>query len=273
MKVVILAGGKGTRLQEETSPRPKPMVEIGGRPILWHIMKHYARHGLKDFVIALGHRGEAIKRYFLDSHSLSGNMTIDYASRTVERQQRDQEDWRIHLHDTGEETNTGGRIGRLQSLLWDGTFMVTYGDGVANVDLSELLEFHRSHKLLATVTAVRPPARFGSLVFDGHRVTEFREKPQVGEGWINGGFLVFEPELFDYLLGDGCSLESHAMERLAADGQLAAFRHEGFWQCMDTPREKNYLEKLWQQGTAPWKTWETIGSGSIDPFSSRVAAA
>lgn len=273
MKVVILAGGKGTRLQEETTVKPKPMVEIGGRPILWHIMKHYASHGMNDFVVALGYQGEVIKRYFLERHSLAGHMTIDYAAGTVQRHDCDTEDWRVHLRDTGLETNTGGRIHALEHVLRHDTFMITYGDGVADVDVTKLLEFHKSHGRLATVTAVRPPARFGGLVFDGDLISDFTEKPQTGEGWINGGFMVCEPGLFDYLQGETCSLESHALERVAADGQLAAYRHAGFWQCMDTLRDKNYLENLWQQGTAPWKTWNTESSGSIVPFSSRARAA
>jgi glucose-1-phosphate cytidylyltransferase len=255
MKVVILAGGLGTRLAEETTVKPKPMVEIGAHPILWHIMKHYGHYGFDEFFVALGHRGEIIKRFFLDYYSLNGNMSIDLARGQIESRERECENWTVHLVDTGEETQTGGRIKRLQSSLSDGTFMVTYGDGVCNVDLRKLLEFHRSHGRIATVTAVRPPARFGGLVFDGDVVTAFTEKPQIGEGWINGGFLVFEPGLFDYLEGDHSSLEADALERLAADGQLAAFRHEGFWQCMDTLRDKRQLEALWQEPSAPWKVW------------------
>ncbi|HEY0077459.1 MAG TPA: glucose-1-phosphate cytidylyltransferase [Pyrinomonadaceae bacterium] len=256
MKVVILAGGLGTRLAEETELKPKPMIEIGGRPILWHIMKHYAHHGFKEFFIALGYRGEVIKRFFLDYCSLSGNMTVDLSRGAVEAQDSDCEDWIVHLKNTGQETNTGGRIKRLEPSLKDSTFMVTYGDGVCNVNLEALLRFHRSHGRIATVTAVRPPARFGGLVFDGDFVAEFTEKPQIGEGWINGGFLVFEPALFDYLKDDDTSLESDALEHLAADRQLAAFRHEDFWQCMDTLRDKRLLESLWHERRAPWKVWE-----------------
>ena len=256
MKVVILAGGLGTRLAEETEVKPKPMVEIGERPILWHIMKHYAHYGFKEFFIALGYKGEVIKRYFLDYYSLNGSMTIDLFSGQVERHKKEYEDWVVHLIDTGQDTNTGGRVLRLQPWLQDSTFMVTYGDGVSNLDLQELCRFHRAHGRIATVTAVRPPARFGGLLFDGDLVADFTEKPQIGEGWINGGFLVFEPAIFNYLQEDRSSLEVEALERLAADRQLAAYRHDRFWQCMDTLRDKRLLESLWQAGQAPWKVWE-----------------
>lgn len=256
MKVVILAGGLGTRLTEETVVRPKPMVEIGGQPILWHIMKHYAHFGFREFVIALGYRGEAIKRYFLDYQRLAGNMTLDLKRGELKTRDEHDEDWIVHLIDTGAATQTGGRIMRLRPFLQGATFMVTYGDGVCNLDLRKLLEFHRRNGRIATVTAVRPPSRFGGLVLDDGIVTAFTEKPQIGEGWINGGFLVFEPQLFDYLEGDDTVLESGALERLAADGQLAAFRHEGFWQCMDTLRDKHLLNELWQEQTAPWRVWE-----------------
>ncbi len=256
MKVVILAGGLGSRLAEETEIKPKPMVEIGGRPILWHIMKHYAHNAFNEFFVALGYKGEQIKRYFLDYSNLSGSMTVNLASGTVESRSRECEDWIIHLMDTGTETHTGGRIKRLEPWLKDATFMATYGDGVSNINLEELLKFHRSHGRVATVTAVRPPARFGGLIFDGDLVSEFTEKPQIGEGWINGGFLVFEPGVFDYLEGDESSLEADAMERLAADNQLVAYRHEGFWQCMDTMRDMRLLQSLWHSNKAPWKVWE-----------------
>jgi glucose-1-phosphate cytidylyltransferase len=256
MKVVILAGGLGTRLSEETEIRPKPMVEIGGHPILWHILKHYAHHGLKEFYLALGYRGEVIKRFFMDYYSLDGSISIDLASGQVDKQDRECEDWIVHLKNTGQETNTGGRVKRLEACLNDGTFMLTYGDGVCDVDLRNLLKFHREQGRIATVTAVRPPARFGGLVFDGNIVVDFTEKPQIGEGWINGGFFVFEPEIFNYLEGDESSLEIDALERLAADRQLAAYRHEGFWQCMDTLRDKRLLEGLWHERRAPWKVWE-----------------
>jgi glucose-1-phosphate cytidylyltransferase len=256
MKVVILAGGMGSRLAEETEVKPKPMVEIGGRPILWHIMKHYAHYGFKEFFIALGYKSEIIKRYFLDYYSLNGSMTINLASGEVQTRDKECEDWVVHLIDTGLHTLTGGRVKRLQPWLDKETFMVTYGDGVSDIDLRDLLRFHRSHGRLATVTAVRPPARFGGLVFDGDLVSDFTEKPQIGEGWINGGFLVFEPQVFDYLSAEDSSLEANALEQLAADKQLAAYRHDRFWQCMDTMRDKLLLESLWQKGQIPWKFWE-----------------
>jgi len=253
MKVVILAGGLGTRLAEETDVIPKPMVEIGGKPILWHIMKHYAHYGFKEFLIALGYKSDIIKRYFLDYYTLNGSMTIDFSNGNVEMQNKECEDWLLHLQDTGMQTNTGGRVKRLESRLKVETFMVTYGDGVCNVNLQDLLRFHNSHGRIATVTAVRPPARFGGLIFDGDLVSDFTEKPQIGEGWINGGFLVFEPGIFDYLEGDQSSLEGDALERLAKDHQLAAYKHDGFWQCMDTLRDKRLLERLWVEGCALWK--------------------
>jgi glucose-1-phosphate cytidylyltransferase len=255
MKCVILAGGLGTRLAEETEVRPKPMVEIGGRPILWHIMKHFAHYDVRDFYVALGYKGEVIKQYFLDYYALSNDLTIDLRSGRVEPRERQSEEWVVNLVDTGDATMTGGRVKRIQPLVDDSTFMVTYGDGVSNIDIGALLEFHRGSGCIATVTAVRPPARFGGLYFDGDRVTGFTEKPQAGEGWINGGFLVFEPEIFDYIDGDGASLESDALEALAADGELAAYRHPGFWQCMDTLRDKRQLESAWNSGDAPWKVW------------------
>jgi glucose-1-phosphate cytidylyltransferase len=256
MKALILAGGLGTRLSEETESRPKPLVEVGGHPLLWHIMKHYAAHDVKEFVVAVGYKGDLVKRYFIDYSALNGNLTVDVGSGRVESHGAAPEDWRVHVVDTGDETGTGGRIRRLAPWVEaEGTFMVTYGDGVSNVDLRALLAFHREHGRIATVTAVRPPARFGGLVFDGDLVAEFTEKPQIGEGWINGGFLVFEPGLFDYLEGDATSLEADALERLADDRQLVAFRHDSFWQCMDTLRDKRLLESLWDSGEAPWKVW------------------
>jgi glucose-1-phosphate cytidylyltransferase len=256
MKVAILAGGLGTRLAEETEIKPKPMVEIGGRPLIWHILRYYYHYGFNEFFIALGYRGEVLKRYFLDYYSLSGNMTVALRGGRVETESGDCEDWIVNLKNTGENTNTGGRIKRLEPWLNDGTFMMTYGDGVSNVDLRSLLAFHRSQGRIATVTAVRPPARFGGLVFEGNLVTEFTEKPQIGEGWINGGFLVFEPEIFNYLQDDDTSLEADVLERLATEGQLAAYRHEDFWQCMDTLRDKRLLEGLWHERRAPWKLWD-----------------
>jgi glucose-1-phosphate cytidylyltransferase len=256
MKAVILAGGRGTRLAEETEVKPKPMVEIGGRPILWHIMKHFAHHGIREFVVALGYKGEIIKRYFLDYYGLNGSMTISLATGQVEVAAKECEDWIVHLVDTGQDTYTGGRVKRLEPFLRSEPFLVTYGDGVSDVDVRRLLAFHRSMGRLATVTAVRPPARFGEIVFQGDMVAEFTEKPQTGEGWINGGFLVLDPAVFPYLHGDGSSLEVDALEALARDRQLAAYRHDGFWQCMDTLRDKHALETLWQAGHAPWAVWD-----------------
>jgi glucose-1-phosphate cytidylyltransferase len=256
VKVVILAGGFGSRLAEETEVKPKPMVEIGGRPIVWHIMKHYAHYGLKEFFVALGYKGEQVKRYFLDYHNLNGSMTVNLANGEIEARSRECEDWIIHLMDTGTDTYTGGRVKRLEPWLKDSTFMVTYGDGVGDIDLHALVTFHRAHGRIATVTAVRPPARFGGLVFDGDVVVNFTEKPQIGEGWINGGFLIFEPSVFDYLESDRSSLEADAMEHLARDNQLVAYRHESFWQCMDTMRDMRLLQSLWESGKAPWKVWE-----------------
>ncbi len=255
MKAVILAGGMGTRLAEETDLRPKPMVEIGGHPILWHIMKHFGHYDFNEFYIALGYKGDLIKRYFLDYYALNSSMTISLKSGKVEVMDGEREDWTVHLIDTGLATNTGGRIKRLEPWLRDGAFMMTYGDGVCDVNLHDVLRFHRTHGRIATITAVRPASRFGGLVFDGDLVSEFTEKPQIGEGWVNGGFVVLEPTIFDYLDDDDDSLERKAFEQLALEGQLVAYRHEGFWQCMDTLREKRLLESYWESGDAPWRVW------------------
>lgn len=255
MKTVILAGGLGTRLAEETESTPKPMVDIGGSPILWHIMKIYATYGFNEFLIALGYRPEIIKNYFLNYFYLRNDFTIDVGRGAVDVHEGQREDWQVHLIDTGLETQTGGRLKRLEPQLREGTFMLTYGDGVCDVDIQALVDCHRSHGKLATVTAVRPPARFGGLNFNGALVAEFTEKPQIGEGWINGGFFVLEPEIFDYIDDDASIWEREPLERLANDGQLVAFRHEGFWQCMDTLRDVRLLEKLWQSGDVPWKVW------------------
>jgi len=271
MRVVILAGGMGTRLQEETSVRPKPMVEIGGKPILWHIMKHFAHYQCDDFFVALGYMGDFIKDYFLDRLNLAGNLSIDFRSGLIQRTDQDMDRWKVNLIETGLSTQTGGRLLRLKPWLSKGTFMLTYGDGVSNVDLSELLDYHRKQGKLATVTAVRPPARFGGLAIEDGIVRCFSEKAVKTEGWINGGFLVLEPEIFDYLSDDSESLESDALTRVAADGQLAAFQHEGFWQCMDTLRDKNYLERLWQSGESPWRTWDLEVSAQTIPFRSKPA--
>jgi glucose-1-phosphate cytidylyltransferase len=255
MKVGILAGGYGTRLAEETEVRPKPMVEIGDMPILWHIMMHYYRYGYNEFAIALGYRGEYIKRWFNDYNGLDGSMTVHTATGLVKRHTRSVPDWSIDLVETGLKTSTGGRIKRLMDWTDGGTFMMTWGDGVSDVDLDKLLAFHRSHGKLATMTAVRPPARYGHIEFDGDRVLEFTEKSQAAEGWINGAFFVLEPGIADYIDGDDVMFEHGPMRRLAADGQLMAYRHDSFWQCMDTLREKKVLQQLWETGNAPWKTW------------------
>jgi glucose-1-phosphate cytidylyltransferase len=253
MQVVILCGGLGTRLAEETSVKPKPMVEIGGRPILWHIMRMYERHGLRDFVLALGYKGEVIKDYFLNYHPRQSDITVRLRTGEVAFSNPTVEDWSVSLVDTGAATQTGGRLLRLRERLHShGTFMLTYGDGVSNVDLRALLTFHRSHGRLATVTAVRPAARFGDLNIVADRVTAFTEKPQVGEGWVSGGFFVFEPAVFDYIADDSTMLERAPLERLSAESQLMAFRHSGYWQPMDTMRDKNTLEALWASGAAPW---------------------
>ncbi len=255
MKVIVLAGGLGTRLQEETTVKPKPMVEIGGRPILWHIMKIYAAHGYKEFVVALGYKGEMIKNYFLDYYYLRNSFTIHLADGKIEIHDGEREDWVIHLIDTGLATDTGGRIKRLAPWIGNELFMMTYGDGVTNVNICELVKFHKQHGKLATMTAVRPPARFGGLNFDGKLVSRFTEKPQIGEGWINGGFFVLEPGVLEYIGGDNIVFERDPLEQLADDGQLVAYRHDDFWQCMDTLRDVRLLESLWQSDSPPWRVW------------------
>ena len=256
VKALILAGGLGSRLAEETDSRPKPMVEIGERPILWHVMKLHAHQGFREFIVALGYRGDVIKRYFLDDVALRGSLTVSLAEGRVERHEGQADDWVVHLVDTGLQTMTGGRLKRLAARVADGTFMMTYGDGVADVDLRRLLEFHRGHGRLATITAVRPPARFGLLEIDGSRVLRFSEKPQVAEGWINGGFFVLEPAVLDYIDGDATHWEREPLERLARDGQLMAYQHHSFWQCMDTLRDRRQLDELWRTDRAPWKVWQ-----------------
>lgn len=257
MKVGILAGGLGTRLSEETELKPKPMVEIGGQPILWHIMRYYAGFGFNEFAIACGYKADFIKRWFAEAVTTTGNLTVDFARGEVRphADTSEQIDWTVELIDTGLPTATGGRIKRLQPYLGDETCMVTWGDGLSNIDLNALAEFHRSHGKLATLTAVRPPARFGHLEIDGAAITEFTEKPQIGEGWINGAFFVFEPGVFDYIDGDDTMFEREPLEGLARDGQLMAYKHHDFWQCMDTVRDKKRLEALWAH-EAPWRTWE-----------------
>jgi glucose-1-phosphate cytidylyltransferase len=256
MKTVILAGGRGSRLAEFTEIVPKPMVQIGERPILWHIMKHFASYGNNEFVLALGYKAHVIKEFFLHYKLLSASLTVDLKNGTTRLHEGDSaEDWTVHLVETGLETGTGGRLHRVARWLQDGTFMLTYGDGVANVDLSKVLASHRASGRLATITAVRPPSRFGGLTFTGEVVTEFVEKPQIGEGWINGGFMVFEPGVFQYMTDKTDSLEKDVLEHLADDRQLAVYCHDGFWQCMDTLRDRMLLEDLWQTGQASWKTW------------------
>jgi glucose-1-phosphate cytidylyltransferase len=256
MKVMILAGGLGTRLSEETILRPKPMIEIGGQPILWHIMKIYAHFGFKEFLVGLGYRGEMIKDFFMRFHATAADLTVDFASGESVVHDGQKLDWLVHLVDTGEKTQTGGRVKRLGNWLGeDPTFMLTYGDGVANLNIKKLLAFHKGHGKLATVTAVRPPARFGGLVIQDDQVTSFAEKPQTGEGWINGGFFVLQRQVLDYIEGDKVPFEHNPLERLTREGQLMAYQHEGFWQPMDTLREKSYLEELWSSGRAPWKVW------------------
>jgi len=254
MKIVILCGGFGTRLAEETHIKPKPMVEIGSRPILWHIMKIYERHGFSEFLLALGYKGEYIKDYFINYHARQSDLTVHLKSGTCSYSNPMVEDWHISLIDTGANSMTGGRLLRLKpQLQTSGTFMLTYGDGVSDIDIRRLLDFHRSHGKLATVTAVRPPARFGDLRIKQGRVTNFEEKPQAGEGWINGGFFVFEPQVLNYIADDTTILERAPLERLAAEGQLMAYHHSGYWQSMDTLRDKQALEDLWNAGKAPWR--------------------
>lgn len=255
MKVAILAGGIGSRLVEETLMKPKAMVEIGGRPILWHIMMYYSQFGFNEFVIALGYKGEYIKRWMREYYLLNGNMTVKTGIGEVISYDTNEQDWIVHLVDTGKKTLTGGRIKRLASWLDDETFMLTWCDGLSDVDLDALLKFHRSHGRLATLTAVRPPSRFGHLVLQGDRVVQFIEKPHITEYWINGAFFVLEPEVFKYIKGDNTMWEKEPLEHLANEGQLIAYRHDGFWQCMDTIHEKSKLEKIWQSGKAPWKIW------------------
>ena len=253
MRVAILCGGMGTRMGEETQVRPKPMVEIGGRPILWHIMKMYAAHGFNDFVLALGHKGDVIKDFFVHYRARTSDVTANLASGELTYSGNASEDWTVRMVDTGSNTMTGGRLRRLAHVLKDsGTFMATYGDGVADLNLKALLEFHRRHGKLATVTAVRPAARFGELVLEGEGVRQFKEKPQTQGGWVNGGFFVFEPRVLDYLKGDATVLEEEPLESLAREGQLVAYQHESFWQCMDTPRDRLLLESLYTGGAAPW---------------------
>jgi glucose-1-phosphate cytidylyltransferase len=255
MHVVILAGGRGTRLSEETGIRPKPMVEIGGRPILWHLMSYFASYGHRDFLVACGYRGEMIKEYFRNITAHESDFVVDLRDGSTTTLRESQLDWRVGLVATGLDTMTGGRIRRMAPHLGGNRFFCTYGDGLSDVDLAALLAFHERHGKLATVTAVRPPARFGGLSIDGDQVQEFTEKPQAEGGWINGGFFVFEPRVLDYIDGDATILERDPLERLARDGELMAYRHPGFFQPMDTMRERDLLETLWAAGRAPWRRW------------------
>lgn len=255
MKCVILAGGLGTRLSEETSVRPKPMVEIGGMPILWHIMKHYSHYGVNDFIVCLGYKGYIIKEYFANYFLHMSDVTFDMATNKMEVHQNNAEPWRVTLVDTGDSTQTGGRLRRIRKYLDNDAFCMTYGDGVGNVDIGKLIAFHQDHGKLATVTATQPPGRFGALELAGSAVASFREKPN-GEGaWINGGFFVLSPEVIDGIEGEATLWERGPLEGLAARGELQAFCHQGFWQPMDTLRDKALLEELWQSGKAPWKVW------------------
>ncbi len=252
MKVAILAGGVGTRLAEETEVKPKPMVEIGGRPILWHIMMHYFHYGYKNYVIALGYKGEIIKKYMIDYCKLNNNLTVDMSNGDIEVHEGIKQQWVVELIDTGTSTQTGGRIKKLQPYIGNETFMLTWGDGLSDVDLDDLLRFHKSHGKLATLTAVRPQARFGHLNIDGESVVEFSEKPQTREGWINGAFFVLEPGIFEYINGEKTKWEKGPLVELAKEGELMCYKHTSFWQCMDTLRDKKYLQSLWQNGNPPW---------------------
>lgn len=255
MKAVILAGGLGTRLAEESSLKPKPMVEIGGKPILWHVMKIYSHYGIHDFIICLGYKSYIIKEYFANYFLHMSNVTFDMKFNQMQIHDNKAEPWRVTLVDTGENTMTGGRLGRVKEYLRDEDFCLTYGDGVATVDILKLVEFHREQGLLATVTAVQPSGRFGAMDIGGNQVLQFQEKPKGDGSWINGGFFVLSPKVFDYIDGDESIWEREPLERLAADSQLAAYKHDGFWQPMDTLRDKNQLEELWASGQAPWKVW------------------
>ena len=256
MKAVILAGGLGTRISEETHLKPKPMIEIGGRPILWHVMKGYSVHGINDFVICCGYKGYMIKEYFMNYFQHMSDMTIDLSDNSIEIHERFAEPWKVTLVDTGEHTMTGGRLKRVHSFVRDeGVFCFTYGDGVSNVDISASIRFHKASGRKATLTSVHPPGRFGALNIEGDRVVEFREKPHGDGALINGGFFVLSPEVIDYIDGDSTTWERSPLERLALEGNLGSFAHHGFWQPMDTLRDKMHLEELWASGSAPWKVW------------------
>jgi glucose-1-phosphate cytidylyltransferase len=253
MKVIILAGGFGTRLSEYTENIPKPMVSVGGRPILWHIMKTYAHFNHKDFYLALGYKSEVIKEYFLNYHSLNADFTVDLKDGSVKPYQVDNVDWRVTLVDTGLDTMTGGRIKRLKAFIGNEPFMLTYGDGVGDINIDDLLKFHKSHGKMVTLTSVRPSARFGDLEFEGDQISSFQEKPQLHEGWINGGFFICQPEVFDFIDDDSQMFEREPLERIVKAGELMAYKHYDFWHCMDTKRDHDFLESLWVQEEAPWK--------------------
>jgi glucose-1-phosphate cytidylyltransferase len=257
MKTILLAGGLGTRLSEETNIKPKPMVEIGNMPILWHIMKTYSTYGYNDFSVALGYKGEVIKNFFLNYKLHKSDLIINLLSGNVKFENDLSEDWTVGLHDTGAESMTGGRLFKLKKLFKPGdTFMLTYGDGVADIDINKLVSFHKSHGKIATLTAVRPPARFGSIITDeSGNINEFKEKPQIGEGWINGGYFVFNYEIFNYLIDEKTILEREPLENLTNDEQLVAYKHYGFWHCMDTIRDRDNLNEIWSSNNAPWKKW------------------
>ena len=253
MKVIILAGGFGTRLSEYTDIVPKPMVTVGGQPLLWHIMHTYAHFGHKHFYLALGYKAEVIKNYFLHFRSLHADFTIDLSNGNVESHQTEDIDWSVTLVDTGKESMTGGRVKRLQPLIGNEPFMLTYGDGLADIDLAALVKFHKSHGKMVTITAVRPGARFGELAIKDHQVVAFQEKPQIGQGWINGGYFIIEPQFFDLIEGDMTILEREPLEEVASMGELMAYHHDGFWQCMDTKRDRDLLEELWKESIVPWR--------------------
>ena len=256
MKTVILAGGLGTRISEESHLRPKPMIEIGGKPMLWHIMKIYSAHGLNDFIICLGYKGYMIKEYFANYHLHMTDVTFDIKANRMEVHENFADPWRVTLIDTGDDTMTGGRLRRVTRYLGDEDFCFTYGDGVSDIDLSGLVRFHKAKGKLATLTAVQPPGRYGALAIESERVSRFQEKPDGDKSWINGGFFVLSPKVIDYISGDTTPWEREPLERLAAEGQVSAYTHHGFWQAMDTLREKNYLEQLWSSGKPPWKVWK-----------------
>lgn len=255
MKTVILAGGFGTRLSEETSVLPKPMVEIGGKPILWHIMKMYSSHGYNDFVICLGYKGYIIKEFFMNYFLLNSDLHVDLENNSIEVLNNNVDPWKITLVDTGQDTMTGGRLKRIKEYVGDESFFLTYGDGVSDVDFNKLLAFHQSQKVAATLTAVQPPGRYGAFTLESEKISSFREKPKGDSAWINGGFFVLEPEIFDYIENDTTIWELEPMEHLAHDGKLAAYKHEKFWQSMDSLRDKKVLEKIWSSGNPPWKKW------------------